>query len=78
MYTTLTIKIDKKLKMDAQRMARQMGISLTTVVVALLKQFVRDGGINLSVNPTSRHDRYAAMARDEALTNKRKEMGRNI
>ena len=72
MYTTLTIKIDKKLKKDAQRMAKQMGISLTTVVVALLKQFVRHGGITLSVNPTSQHDRYAAMARAEARANKKK------
>ena len=71
MYTTLTIKIDKKLKKDAQRMAKQMGISLTTVVVALLKQFVRTGGITLSVNPTSRHNRYAAMARAEAQPNKK-------
>ena len=65
-YTTLTIKIDKKLKRDLQRMAKVMGISVTTIVVALMKQFVRDGGITLSVNPTRRRDEYAAMARDEA------------
>jgi len=65
-YTTLTIKIDKKLKRELQRMAKEMGISVTTIVIALLKQFVRDGGITLSINTTSRRGGYAAMAKAEA------------
>lgn len=65
-YTTLTIKIDKKLKRDLKRLAKEMGLSVTTIVVALMKQFVRDGGITLSVNPTSLRDGYAAMAKAEA------------
>ena len=71
-HTTITIKIEKNLKQDLQRIAKEMGISVTTIVIALMKQFVRDGGITLSVNSTSRHDKYAAMARDEARANKKK------
>jgi len=46
--TTLTIKIDKKLKEDAKRTAEKMGLKLTTVVVILLRQFVRNKKITLS------------------------------
>ncbi len=42
MNTTLTIKMDKKLRDDAKKTAKDMGIPLTTAVNAMLKQFVRD------------------------------------
>jgi DNA-damage-inducible protein J len=42
MKTTLTIKLDKKLRDDAKRAAHSMGVPLTTAVNAMMKQFVRD------------------------------------
>lgn len=42
MNTTLTIKIDKKLRDDAKKVAKDVGIPLTTAVNALVKQFVRE------------------------------------
>ena len=42
MNTTLTVKTPKKLRDDAKRTAEIMGIPLTTVVNAMLMQFVRD------------------------------------
>ncbi len=42
MNTTLTIKTPKKLRDDAKRTAETMGIPLTTVVNAMLMQFVRE------------------------------------
>lgn len=42
MNTTLTIKTPKKLRDDAKRTAETMGIPLTTVVNAMLRQFVHD------------------------------------
>jgi|SRR3989344_896961 len=42
MNTTLTIKIDKKLRDDAKRAAKSAGLPLTTAVSAMLKKFVRD------------------------------------
>lgn len=47
MDTTLTIKIDKKLRDDAKKTAKRMGIPLTTAVNAMVQKFVRDGIIIL-------------------------------
>lgn len=48
MNTTLTIKLSKKLRDDAKRTAKKLGIPLTTVTTALLRQFVVDQKIVLS------------------------------
>ena len=42
MHTTLTIKIEKKLRNEARLAAESMGLPLTTAVNAMLKKFVRD------------------------------------
>lgn len=42
MNTTLTIKTPKKLRDEAKHTAKTLGIPLTTVMNAMLKQFVRD------------------------------------
>ena len=47
MDTTLTIKIDKKLRDDAKKTAKRMGIPLTTAVNAMVQKFVREGIIVL-------------------------------
>ena len=47
MNTTLTIKMDKKLRDDAKKTAKRMGIPLTTAVNAMVQKFVRDGVIVL-------------------------------
>ena len=47
MNTTLTIKMDKKLRDDAKKTAERMGIRLTTAVNAMVQKFVRDGVIVL-------------------------------
>ena len=52
MDTTLVIKTNKELRTNAKRVAGELGIPLTTVVNALLKQFVRNGGITVSLEPT--------------------------
>jgi addiction module RelB/DinJ family antitoxin len=49
-HTILNIKTDKKLKADAQRVAGELGVPLSTVMNAFLKQFVRDKEITLSAN----------------------------
>lgn len=41
-YTTILIKTDKELKTKAQFLADEIGVPLTTVINAYLKQFVRD------------------------------------
>ena len=48
--TILNVKTDKKLKADAQKVAAELGVPLSTVVNAFLKQFVRDKEITFSAN----------------------------
>lgn len=55
-HTILNIKTDKKLKAEAQKVAGELGVPLSTVLNAFLKQFVRDKEITFSANqyrPTS-------------------------
>ena len=49
-HTILNIKTDKKLKADAQKVAGELGVPLSTVMNAFLKQFVRDKEITFSAN----------------------------
>lgn len=47
--TMLSIKIDSKQKQEAKKTAEALGIPLGTIISALLRQFVRDKEINLSI-----------------------------
>ena len=49
-HTILNIKTDKKLKADAQKVAAELGVPLSTVMNAFLKQFVRDKEVTFSAN----------------------------
>jgi len=49
-HTILNVKTDKKLKADAKGVAEELGVPLSTVINAFLKQFVRDKEITLSAN----------------------------
>ena len=49
-YTILNVKTDKKLKAEAKKVAEELGVPLSTVINAFLKQFVRDKEITLSAN----------------------------
>lgn len=51
MNTTILLKTDKELKNEASRVAKELGVPLTTVMNAYLRQFVRDRRISLSVEP---------------------------
>lgn len=50
--TVLNIKTDKDVKDEARRVASELGVPLSTVVNAYLKQFIRDKEVNLSLSPT--------------------------
>lgn len=51
MNTTLTIKTKTRLRDDAKRTAEELGVPLTTVVNALLRQFVRERELAVSAEP---------------------------
>lgn len=51
MKTVLNVKTDKEVKEAAQRIAKELGLPLSTVVNAYLKEFVRNRSIHLSAVP---------------------------
>ncbi len=54
MKTVLNVKTDKKVKEDAQLLAKHIGIPLSTVVNAYLKEFIASGEVRLSREPQLR------------------------
>lgn len=50
--TVINIKTDKILKKDAQRLAKNFGLPLSTVVNTYLREFVREKRIVFSEPPT--------------------------
>ncbi len=48
MKTTINIKADFEVKENAQRIAQELGLPLSGIINAYLKQFIRDKGINIS------------------------------
>jgi DNA-damage-inducible protein J len=49
--TVLNVKTDKEVKEEAQKLARELGIPLSTVVNAYLKEFVREQRVEFSRIP---------------------------
>ena len=51
MRTVINIKTEKQVKQNAQKLAKSLGLSLSAVLNAYLKQFVRNKAVNFSVVP---------------------------
>ncbi|MBU2635269.1 type II toxin-antitoxin system RelB/DinJ family antitoxin [Patescibacteria group bacterium] len=51
MKTVINIKTDKEVKKNAKRVAEDLGFSLSAVINAYLKQFVRNKEVYFSVIP---------------------------
>jgi len=51
MKTTIHLKADKATKQEAQKIAEDLGLSLSTVINAYLKQFVRNKELHVSAEP---------------------------
>ncbi|MDO8617437.1 MAG: hypothetical protein Q7N87_00890 [Candidatus Uhrbacteria bacterium] len=51
MKTVINIKADVEVKKNAQKLAEEIGLSLSAVLNAYLKQFIRNREINLSIVP---------------------------
>jgi len=66
--TILNVKTDKKLKEEAKKVSAELGVPLSTVINAFLKQFVRDKEITFSSNqyrPTPYLERILTEAQRE-------------
>jgi addiction module RelB/DinJ family antitoxin len=52
MKTVINIKADREVKISAQKLAKELGLSLSAVINAYLKQFIRSKAVNFSAVPT--------------------------
>lgn len=50
----MNIKTDKEVKQKAQKIAKEIGLPLSTVVNAYLREFVRERSVRFSVEPEVR------------------------
>lgn len=51
MKAVINVKTDKDIKKYAQEVAGELGLSLSTVINAYLRQFIRNKEIHLSIAP---------------------------
>ena len=49
--TLLNIKTDTEVKAEAQHVARELGVPLSTIINAYLKEFIREREVRLSLTP---------------------------
>ncbi|PIP73370.1 MAG: hypothetical protein COW88_02005 [Candidatus Lloydbacteria bacterium CG22_combo_CG10-13_8_21_14_all_47_15] len=56
MKTMINIKTDRDIKERAQEIAKEIGLSLSAVVNAYLKEFVRERAVRFSVEPEVRSE----------------------
>lgn len=71
MKIIINIKADKKVKQNAQKVARELGLPLSTVINAYLKQFIRNREVYFSSAP-----RMTAEL-EEIIGKARKDLGNN-
>lgn len=72
MKTQVNLKIDSNVKKNAQKRAKELGLSLSSVVNATLSQFARTGELELSTAPrmTAYLEELVTEARKEYLAGK--------
>ncbi|MBL7141873.1 type II toxin-antitoxin system RelB/DinJ family antitoxin [Patescibacteria group bacterium] len=51
MRVVINIKTEKEVKARAQKLAKEIGLSLSAVINAYLKQFVRNKEVHFSITP---------------------------
>lgn len=61
MDTTITIKTNTKLRNEAKKLAGDLGINLTSVVNAFLRQFVRERKFSVSAEPMPTKEKIALL-----------------
>lgn len=51
MKTTINIKADKEVKENAQKIAKDLGLTLSAIMNASLKEFIRNRSVSFSTIP---------------------------
>lgn len=74
MKTTTSIKLDTKIKEEASQLASELGLSLSSVINATLKQFVTERRVVLSAAPVFNNKTMKAFLALEADVKKGKNL----
>jgi len=74
MDTTITIKTKTALRAEAKKLADQLGITLTTVINAYLRQFVQERKFSVSAEPMPTKRKMAILEK----ISKEMDEGKNI
>lgn len=74
MKTVLNVKVDQKLKQDAQAAAKAIGLPISTVVSAGLREFVRTRSVTISDEPRLKPEIEAELLAIEKDISKRKDL----
>ncbi|MFH0854265.1 MAG: type II toxin-antitoxin system RelB/DinJ family antitoxin [bacterium] len=56
MKTIINIKADNEVKMKAKKIAEDLGLSLSAVINAYLKQFIRNKSVYFSATPSMSYE----------------------
>ena len=60
MSTIVNFKADEKVKKEAQKIAKEMGVSLSAILNMFMTQFVRDRKLNIDLNELDiREEKFA-------------------
>ncbi len=74
--TVMSIKTEKEVKEEAQKLAKKMGFPLGTLVNAFLRQFIRDKAVNFSMEKDYRMSK--ALEKELGEIEKDIKKGKNI
>ena len=53
--TNVTVRMDKKLKEEADALFSELGLTTNSAINALVRQAVRDGGVTFKIKKTPDH-----------------------
>lgn len=54
----MSIKTDREIKEEAQKLAKRLGFPLGTIINAFLRQFIREKTVIFSMEPTYRMSKF--------------------
>jgi addiction module RelB/DinJ family antitoxin len=78
MKTIINIKADKEIKKKAQKIANELGLSLSTVINAYLRQFIRNKAVYYGMAPTMTSELEEVIREVEEDLEKGKNISRSI
>jgi addiction module RelB/DinJ family antitoxin len=76
--TVINIKTDKKVKQEVQKVARELGLPLGTIINAYLRELVREKRVVFSVPPTPNKRLQTLLRKIRSEKQKRKKLARRL